>query len=107
MQRNNGKNNIRQREKDRIFVVRARYLLRISKCVILSRWSVSVIIETKVIAMKKGNEKKRIARVYFGRSFIPKATAETAAIAVTALCFSLCPKMEFREESKFMPMYYT
>jgi len=34
-----------------------------------------------------GNEKKGIARVCFGRSFIPKATAETAATAVTAICF--------------------
>ena len=25
---------------------------------------------------------------------------------MTALCFSHCPKMEFGEESKFMPMYY-
>ncbi len=100
------KNNIRQREKDRIFVVRARYLLRFSKGFIFSRWSVNVFIVTKVIAMKKDNEKKWIARVCFGRSFIPKVTAETAATAVTALCFSHCPKMEFREESKFMSMYY-
>jgi hypothetical protein len=54
-----------------------------------------------------GNEKKGIARVCFGRSFIPKATAETAATAVTAICFFYRPKMELREESKFMPMYYT
>ena len=81
--------------------------MRFSKGVILSRWSVSAIIETKVIAMKKDNEKKGIARVCFGRSFIPKATTETAATTVTALCFSHRPNMEFREESKFMPMYYT
>ena len=54
-----------------------------------------------------GNEKKGIARVCFVRSFIPKATAETAATAVTAICFFYRPKMELREESKFMPMYYT
>lgn len=52
---------------------RARYLLRFSKGVIHSRWSVSVIIVTTVIAMKKGNEKKGIARVCFGRYFIPKS----------------------------------
>lgn len=62
---------------------------------------------TKVIAMKKGNEKKRIARVCFGRSFIPKATAETAATTVSALCFFSLPKDGVRGGSKFMPMYYT
>ncbi len=59
--------------KGRIFFVGARYLLSFSKGVILSRWSVDVFIVTKVIAMKKGNEKKGIAKVCFGRSFIPKS----------------------------------
>lgn len=81
--------------------------MRFSKGFILSRWSDNVFIVTKIIAMKKGNEKKGIARVCFRRSFIPKATAETAATAVTAICFFYRPKMELREESKFMPMYYT
>jgi len=57
--------------------------------------------------MTKGNEKKGVQGYVSGFLFLRKATAETAATAVTTLCFSHCPKMEFGEESKFMPMYYT
>lgn len=43
----------------------------------------------------------------FREVFIPKATAETAATAVSALCFFSLPKDGVWGKSKFMPMYYT
>ena len=66
------KHNNGNEKKGRIFFVGTRYLPSIPKGVVHSRWSVSVIIVTTVITIKKGNEKKRTARVCFGTSFIPK-----------------------------------
>ena len=59
----------------RIFFVGARYLLSFSKGVILSRWSVDVFIVTKVIAMTKGNEKKKECKDMFRDSFFSEKSS--------------------------------
>ena len=51
----------------------ARYLPGIPKGAVRSRWSVDVIIVTKVIAMAKVNERKRSSRICFGIPFSPKS----------------------------------
>ena len=91
----NEKNKLMATRKKVGFLCRARYLPGIPKGVVRSRWSVDVIIVTKVIAMTKVNERKRSEGYVSGFLFLRKATAETAATAVTALCFSHCHKRSF------------
>ena len=56
---------------------------------------VDVIIVTMVITMTKVDEKKGVQGYVSGFLFLRKASAETAATAVTALCFSHCHKRSF------------
>lgn len=99
-------NKIRQREKRRDFRSWARYLLSFSKGCVCSRRSVDAIIVTAVITMTKGNEKKGVQGYVSGFLLFLKATSETAATAVTALCFSHCHKKSFLGWSEFMFRYY-
>lgn len=69
----NEKNMIMATRKKVGFSLSARYLPSIPKGVVHSRWSVDVIIVTKVIAMTKSNERKRSARICFGIPFSPKS----------------------------------
>lgn len=87
---NNGKNDMVAMRKNIVNPILARYLLSFSKGVIRSRWSVDFIIVTTVTTTKKGNEKRRKARICFGIPFHWKIIASTAVTAVTALfVFSL------------------
>lgn len=52
--------------------ISARYLFSSPKKVIHSRWSISVIVVTAVIAVSIGDEKRRKARICFGIPFSPK-----------------------------------
>ena len=67
---------------------------------------VDVIIVTMVITMTKVDEKKGVQGYVSGFLFLRKASAETAATAVTALCFSRCHKRSFLRWSEFMFRYY-
>lgn len=72
---------IATRKKGQIFFV-GHDTFRVSrKGVVRSRWSDDVIIVTKVIAMTKGNEKRRSEGYVSGFLLFPKATSETAATA--------------------------
>ncbi len=92
--------------KGRLFRIGGRYLLSFSKGVITSRWSVDVIIVAAVITTKKGNEKKGLQGYVSGGILFLKASAETTATAVIALCFSHCHNGSFLGWSEFMFRYY-
>ncbi len=102
---NEKKNKIRQRKKVE-YSVSARYPSGYPERQCQLPTVVDVIIVTMVITMTKVDEKKGVQGYVSGFLFLRKASAETAATAVTALCFSLCHKRSFLRWSEFMFRYY-
>lgn len=88
------------------FLCRARCLPGIPKGVVRSRWSVDVIIVTKVIAMTKVNERKRSARICFGIPFSPKSHRRNRSHYRDRSLFFHCHKRSFLRWSEFMLRYY-